>query len=148
MKGENDMADGWADANAQMIAAFRANGGVVGGPFEGKDLVLLHHVGRRTGRERVSPLVSARDGDAYLVCGTAGGAPHDPEWVANIEAGPGQATIEVGAQTLQASTTVVRPTSPGWQRLDGIWSAYWPDSKQYETRTSRKFPIIRLEPLT
>jgi deazaflavin-dependent oxidoreductase (nitroreductase family) len=142
------MPDEVADMNAQMIEAFRGNDGVVGGPFEGKRLVLLHHIGRRTGRERINPLVAARDGDAYLVCGSFGGAPDDPEWVANIEAGPGETTIEVGRQTLRATAAVVRPTSPDWQRLYEIWSEYWPDSKQYETKTSRKFPIIRLEPLS
>jgi deazaflavin-dependent oxidoreductase (nitroreductase family) len=136
-----------ADGNAQIIDAFRANAGVVGGPFEGKRLVLLHHIGRRSGQERVTPLVGAADGDAYLVCGSLGGALEDPVWVANIEAGPGETTIEVGGQTLRAKTTVVRPTSQDWERLYGIWSAYWPDSKEYETHTSRKFPIVRLEPI-
>jgi deazaflavin-dependent oxidoreductase (nitroreductase family) len=141
------MADAYADINDPLIETFRGNAGVVGGPFEGKRLVLLHHVGRHSGQERVTPLVSATDGDAYLVCGSLGGAPKDPIWVGNIEAGPGETTIEVGDQTRRVKTTVVRSTAPDWERLYGIWSAYWPDSKQYETRTSRKFPIIRLEPV-
>ena len=141
------MPDQPADFNTQIIDTFRANGGAVGGPFEGKQLVLLHHLGRRTGQERVSPLVAARDGDAYLVCGSKGGEPEDPAWVANIEQGAGRTTIETGDRTLPVTTTVVRSTSPDWPRLYGIWSAYWPDSAQYETRTSRKFPIVRLEPV-
>ncbi|MFF3755370.1 nitroreductase/quinone reductase family protein [Streptomyces sp. NPDC002018] len=142
------MPDQYADANARVIDLFRAHGGVVGGPFEGKRLVLLHHVGRTSGQERVTPLVAAIDGDAYLVCGTAGGAPRDPAWVANIEAGPGWTTVETGHETLRATATVVRAASPDWRRLYGIWSAYWPDSPEYETRTTRRFPVIRLEPLT
>jgi deazaflavin-dependent oxidoreductase (nitroreductase family) len=141
------MTDPNADLNAPIIDTFRANAGVVGGHFEGKRLVLLHHIGRRTGQERVAPLVTASDGDAYLVAGSLGGAPKDPVWVGNIEAGPGETTIEVGDQTLRVKTTVVRPTSPDWERLYGIWSAYWPDSKEYETHTTRKFPVIRLEPI-
>ncbi|MEU6347578.1 nitroreductase/quinone reductase family protein [Streptomyces sp. NPDC046977] len=142
------MSDRWADANAQVIDQFRANVGVVGGPFEGKQILLVHHVGRRTGEERVTPLVAARDGDAYLVCGTAGGAPRDPVWVANIEVGPRETTIEIGARPLRVAARVVRSTSPEWDRLYRIWSAYWPDAALYETRTSRAFPIVRLEPLT
>ena len=142
------MAEPYADLDSQLIDTFRANTGVVGGPFEGKRLVLLHHIGRRSGQERVAPLVSATDGDAYLICGSLGGAPTDPSWVGNIEAGPGETTIEVGDQTRRVKTTVVRSTSPEWGRLYGIWSTYWPDSRQYETRTSRKFPIIRLDPVT
>jgi deazaflavin-dependent oxidoreductase (nitroreductase family) len=141
------MADANTDFNGQIIDAFRANAGVVGGPFEGKQLVLLHHIGRRSGQEYVAPLVSASDGDAYVVAGSLGGAPKDPAWVGNIEAGAGETTIELGDQTVRVKTTVVRPTSPDWERLYGIWSAYWPDSKEYETHTSRKFPVIRLEPI-
>ena len=94
----------------------------------------------------MTPLVAATDGDAYLVVGSLGGAPKDPAWVANIEDGPGETTIEVGDRTLRATTTVVRPTSPDWERLYGIWAEYWPDAKEYEKRTDRKFPVVRLEP--
>lgn len=135
------------DPNAQLIEAFRANNGEVGGPFEGKRLILLHHVGRRTGREYVAPLVSATDGDAYLICGSKGGAPTDPLWVANIEAGSGETTIEIDDRHLRVKTTVVRPSSPGWQRLYEIWSQYWPDAEQYEHNTSRQFPMVRLVPV-
>jgi len=136
-----------ASMNDEIIETFRANAGVVGGPFEGKRLILMHHIGRRTGTRRVTPLVAASDGDSYLVCGSMGGGPTDPVWVANIEDGPGETTIEVGDRTLRAKTTVVRPTAPDWQRLYGIWRTYWPDAAQYETRTDRKFPIIQLDPV-
>ena len=135
------------DFNRQVVETFRANQGVMGGPWEGKRVILLHHVGLKSGREYVVPLVAANDGEAYLVVGSMGGAPTDPRWVRNIEAGPGHATIEVGDDTLQAKTAVVRPDSPEWEQLYGIWSAYWPDSKSYEANTSRKFPVIRLEPV-
>src|SRR5271156_4185926 len=120
------MADNGSDLNDQMIDAFRANHGVVGGPFEGKRLVLLHHTGRRSGKEYVTPLVSAADEDAFLICGSMGGAPTDP---------------------LRVRTTVIRPHSPDWERLYGIWSTYWPDAHEYQKNTSRKFPVIRLEPV-
>lgn len=142
------MADKYGEANAQIIDLFRANHGVVdGGPFTGIRLLLLHHVGRRSGVHRVSPLVSAMDGSAYLVCGSSGGAPRDPAWVTNIEAGVGETDIEVCDQTLRVKTNVVRAESSDWERLYGIWSAYWPDSKEYEKNTTRKFPVIRLEPV-
>ena len=96
----------------------------------------------------VTPLVAAKDGDAYLICGSMGGAPADPVWVGNIEAGAGETTIELPGETVRARTTVFRPDGADWQRVYGIWSAYWPDSKEYETHTDRKFPIIRLEPVS
>jgi deazaflavin-dependent oxidoreductase (nitroreductase family) len=133
------------EVNKRIIAEFRAGGGTVGGAFEGKHLLLLHTVGRYTGEERVNPLVYAADGDCFLVCGTARGAERDPAWVGNVAAMP-VVTIEVGDQILKATPTVVTHASPDWERLYGIWAAYWPDSALYETRTTRKFPIVKLEP--
>lgn len=140
-----------ADMNTEIIEAFRANAGVLGadvagGYFDGKRLLLLHHVGRVSSNEYVTPLVAASDGDAYVICGSAAGAPKDPAWVANVEEGPGEVTIEVGDQTLRATAAVVRPTSPQWERLYGIWAEYWPAAKEYETHTDRQFPVIRLVP--
>lgn len=70
MTNDASTSGGATDFNAQITEAFRANHGVVGGPFEGKRLVLLHHVGQRSGRSYVTPLVSAVDWDDYLVCGS------------------------------------------------------------------------------
>jgi deazaflavin-dependent oxidoreductase (nitroreductase family) len=134
------------EVNKRVIGQFRSEGGIVGGPFEGKHLLLLHTVGRRTGQERVNPLVYAADGESFLVCGSSRGAEQDPAWVANIAAMP-EVTIEVGERILRARPTVVTHTSPEWERLYGIWSEYWPDSAQYETMTSRKFPVVKLEPV-
>ncbi|MBW8698655.1 putative nitroreductase [Streptomyces sp. MBT84] len=132
--------------NERVIDEFRCGNGAVGGRFEGAQLLLLHTVGRRTGRERVNPLVYAADGDGYLVCGSARGAENDPAWVANVAA-MSEVTIEVGERVMKATPTVVLHPSPEWERLYGIWSAYWTDSAHYEAKTSRKFPIVRLQPV-
>ncbi|MGW2939547.1 nitroreductase/quinone reductase family protein [Streptomyces sp. NPDC001156] len=134
------------EVNRRIIGQFRAHGGIVGGPFKGKHLLLLHTVGRRTGLQRVNPLVYAADGDSFLVCGSSRGAKKDPAWVGNVTAMP-EVTIEVGEDILRAIPTVVTHASSEWERLYGIWSAYWPDSAHYETRTSRRFPIVKLEPV-
>ncbi|WP_206676913.1 nitroreductase/quinone reductase family protein [Mycobacteroides franklinii] len=135
------------DMNRGVIDTFRANRGVVRGPFQGKRIVLLHHTGRSSGDKYITPLVSAADGDAFLVCGSAGGAHREPLWVNNIEAGTGETTIEVAELTLRVRTAVIRESSPDWEHLYGIWSGYWPDAHEYERNTSRKFPVIRLEPV-
>jgi deazaflavin-dependent oxidoreductase (nitroreductase family) len=133
-----------ASWNDTVIENFRANDGVVGAPWEGKTLVLLHTIGRRSGNEYVNPLVAAPDGDDYVVCASMGGAPADPKWVGNLEAASGPATVEIGARTVTADHTVVRPGDPEWERLYGIWRAYWPGAAEYETKTDRKFPVARL----
>jgi deazaflavin-dependent oxidoreductase (nitroreductase family) len=134
-----------ASWNDTVIETFRAADGVVGGHFEHKKLVLLHTVGRRSGKEYVNPLVAAPDGDdAYIVAGSMGGAPVDPDWVANLESATGTTTVEIGTETVKADYTVVRGTDPEWPRLYGVWREYWPDAAEYETKTDRKFPVVRL----
>ena len=133
-----------ASSNSTIIETFRANDGVVGMSWEGKTLILLHHVGRRSGTEFVTPLVAAPDADAYVICGSGAGSPQDPKWVANLEAATGPATIELGAATLTADYEVVRPGDPQWEELYGIWREYWPAASDYEKKTDRKFPVVRL----
>ena len=133
-----------ASFNDSIIDRFRTNDGVVGAPWEGKTLVLLHHIGRQSGKEFVTPLVAAPDEEAYVICASGAGAPDDPQWVANLEAATGPATIELGASTLAVDYEVIRPGDPRWADTYGIWRAYWPDAAGYEQKTDRKFPVVRL----
>jgi deazaflavin-dependent oxidoreductase (nitroreductase family) len=131
-----------ASFNDTVIEDFRANDGVLGGHWQGKTTLLLHVLGRKSGREFVDPLVAAPDGDSYVICGSGGGAPADPQWIANLEATDGPVTIELGADTAQAEHRVVRAgRDDDWERLYGVWRAYWPDAAEYEKKTDRKFPV-------
>ena len=88
------------DWNTHIIEEFRANEGRVGGNFEGAPMVLVHHRGRRTGRELVNPMMYLRDEDdpeVIYVFATKGGAPTNPDWYANLTAA-GEAEIEVGTE--------------------------------------------------
>jgi len=131
--------------NDNIIETFRANDGVLGGPWEGKTTVLLHTIGPKSGKEYVYPLVAAPDGDGYVLCASMGGAPNDPQWVKALESATGPATVEIGTDTVKADYTVVRPGAEGWDRLYGLWKAYWPDAAEYEKKTDRKFPVIRIQ---
>ena len=137
-----------ASFNDTVIEDFRAKGGDLGGHWAGKTVMLVHVPGRRTGKVTINPLVTAPDGDSWVICGSAGGAPSDPQWVANLEALDGPVTVEHGTDTLQADVEVVRPGSGEWERLYGLWRAYWPDAADYETKTDRKFPVARLTLIT
>ncbi len=131
-----------ASFNDTVIADFRANDGVLGGHWEGKTTLLLHTPGRKSGKNFVNPLVAAPHEGSYLLCGSAGGAPNDPQWVANLEAIDGPVTIELGADTVQADHRVARPgRDDDWEQLYGVWREYWPDAVDYEKNTDRKFPI-------
>jgi len=131
-----------ASFNDTVIETFRANDGVLGGHWEGKTTLLLHVRGHRSGKEFVHPLVAAPYGDSYIVCGSAGGTPDDPQWIANLEATDGPIAVELGKDTVKADHRVVRPDrDDDWDRLYGMWRAYWPDAADYEKKTDRKFPV-------
>ncbi|MEU4098815.1 nitroreductase/quinone reductase family protein [Streptomyces sp. NPDC026673] len=132
--------------NDEIVAEFRANGGLVGGPFEGRSLLVLHTLGRRSGEARVNPLAYATDGDSFLLCGSNSGAPNDPDWIANAGA-MSEVTLEVGTRTLKAIPRVVTSESPDWVRLYERWMDHQVGMREYAEKTTRKFPILVLDPI-
>jgi len=90
------------DWNKKTIDEFRANGGKVGGPFEGRTLLLLHTKGAKSKQERINPVAYVRDGDRFVVIASKGGAPTSPDWFHNLVANP-TVTFEIGSDTLLAN---------------------------------------------
>jgi len=130
------------DFNEKIIDEFRANGGKVGGPFEGASLLLLHTTGAKTGRSRVKPLVYRRDGDRLVVFGTKGGSPTHPEWFYNVRANP-RVTVEVGSDRFEADARVALP-----DERDRIWRLQTQDVPvfaDYQKKTERTIPVVILE---
>jgi deazaflavin-dependent oxidoreductase (nitroreductase family) len=133
------------DRNQAIIDEFRANDGRVGGPFEGRTLLLLHHRGARTGTERVNPVAYQRvSPDAVAVFVSMGGAPTNPDWFHNLVANP-DATVEIGAETFPVRAHVAR----GEER-ERIWERQkhdWPGFAEYEekTRGIREIPVVVLD---
>ena len=138
-----------SELNDTVIAEFRANRGVVteamGGHFKDVTLALVHHVGRRTGQERVQPLLCMTDGGNYILAGSNGGAADEPRWVTNLDAMP-ETTIELGERTLKVKPTVLRSGAER-DRLYTALVAYWPDMLEYEKNTDRAFSVVVLEPV-
>ncbi|AEA26735.1 nitroreductase/quinone reductase family protein [Pseudonocardia benzenivorans] len=83
-----------SDFNTGVIEQFRTNDGQVGAPFEGRPMVLVHHVGAKSGEERVTPLVYLPDGERIVIIASAAGAPRHPAWYHNLKANP-TVTVEV-----------------------------------------------------
>lgn len=130
------------ELNHQTIKEFRANDGVVGGTFEGFTLLLLHHVGAKSGTERISPLVYRNEGEAWVVFGSKGGAPTNPDWYYNLLANPAT-TVEVGTETVAVTARIAE----GAERTH-IWQAAktaTPQFAEYEARSGREIPVIVLE---
>jgi deazaflavin-dependent oxidoreductase (nitroreductase family) len=127
--------------NDHTIEEFRANGGKVGGYFAGAPMILIHHIGAKSGTERVNPLVYLPDGDAYVIAATKGGAPNHPDWYYNVKANP-RMTVEVGTETftVDAEETSGEDRNDLWRRLKEMR----PGFAEYETKTDRVFPMFRL----
>jgi deazaflavin-dependent oxidoreductase (nitroreductase family) len=129
--------------NRKVIEEFRANDGVVGGDFAGMPLLLLHHVGAKSGTERVNPVAYQRVGDSVAVFASKGGAPTSPDWFHNLVAHP-DVSIEVGSETYPVTARV----AAGEER-EKIWSAQkaaFPNFAEYEEMAgSRQIPVVVLD---
>ncbi|NJP05634.1 MAG: nitroreductase family deazaflavin-dependent oxidoreductase [Chloroflexaceae bacterium] len=130
------------DFNQQIIAEFRANAGVVGGPFTNMPLLLMTTTGAKSGQPRIAPLVYTRDGEQYIIIASKGGAPTNPDWYHNILAHP-EVTIEVGVEQFQARATV--PQAEERDRLFNQMAAQLPLFAEYQRNTTRRIPVVVLE---
>ncbi|MFN8169908.1 MAG: nitroreductase/quinone reductase family protein [Candidatus Nanopelagicales bacterium] len=134
------------DWNAQVIAEFRANGGKVGGQFEGAPVVLMHHRGRKSGAEYVNPVMymAADDDPATIyVFASKGGAPTHPDWYYNMT-DAGTAVVEVGTETYDVSVTDV--TGEDRDRIYAEQARRYPGFAEYEKSTEgiRTIPVLAL----
>ena len=134
-----------ADQNQQIIDEFRANDGRVGGYFEGRTLLLLHHRGAKTGMERVNPLAYQRlSPDAVAIFASKGGAPTNPDWFHNLVANP-DASVEIGTDSFPVHARV----AAGVER-EQIWEQQkrdWTGFAEYEEKTKgiREIPVVVLD---
>ena len=133
-----------SDWNAGVIAEFRANEGRVGGGFEGSPVLLLHHVGRRSGQGYVAPMMYlAGAGDTVYVFASKGGAPDNPDWYENATAA-GRARVDIGTQSFDVTVTEL-----GGEERETVYARQaraYPGFAEYEdkTRGIRTIPVLAL----
>jgi len=134
------------DWNRRVMEEFHANAGKVGGPFEGKPMLLLTTTGAKSGQRRTTPLVYLPDGDRLIIFASKGGAPTHPDWYHNLVAHP-QVTVEIGkgsgTETFEASATVL--TGEERDRMYAKQAQVMPQFGEYQAKTSRQIPVIALE---
>jgi len=134
------------DWNQKIIAEFRANEGRVGGGFAGAPMVLLHHVGRKSGKEYVTPLVylpkQGDDASIYIFASKAG-APAHPDWYFNLMAA-GQTTVEVGTGTYPV--TITELSGAERDRVYAEQVRRMPGFGEYEAKAEgiRTIPVLEL----
>ena len=134
------------DWNAEVIAEFRANRGVVAAPYDDPPpMLLLHTIGARSGREHIVPMRGIPDGESFYVFASAHGSRHHPDWHYNLKAQP-EIIMEVGTQSIS-----VRAREILGDERDLIFArhaARFPVFADYEAKLERTIPVVRLDPIT
>jgi deazaflavin-dependent oxidoreductase (nitroreductase family) len=133
-----------SDLDEDVINEFRANGGKVGGRFEGARMMLLTTTGAKSGEARTKPVVYTTDGDRFVVIASKGGAPTNPDWFHNLLADP-EVILEVGGERFPARATVT--SGEERRRLYDAQAALMPGFAEYAQKTTREIPVVVLDRL-
>ncbi len=132
-------AEEFNEFNRGVVAEFRQRGGEVGGQFAGAPMILVNHVGAKSGKPYTSPLVYTRDGDSFVVIASKGGAPEHPQWFHNLVASP-DVTVEVGTETIPVRARVAEGAERA--RLFSAQAELMPNFDEYAARTDREIPVV------
>jgi len=126
------------------VALYRASGGRIGHkpPFA-PPMLLLDHVGARSGVRRTSPLVYTRVGEDYVLVASKGGYPRHPAWFHNLKANP-DTTIQAGRRTLAVHAHVADAEERArlWPRCVATYGGF----EHYQRRAGREIPLVVLSP--
>lgn len=117
--------------------------GRIGASLGGRPMLLLRTVGRRSGQPRTAALLYVRDGDAYAVIASKGGAPRHPGWFHNLTARP-DVEIQVGRERIPVRARVAGGEERArlWARADEVNQGQY---AEYQSRTKRVIPVVVLE---
>lgn len=132
-------------SNDEVIAEFRRNAGRVGGWLAGTPLLLLHHVGARSGTVYVIPLAYQPLRGGLVIVGSNGGASADPAWCRNLRAHP-RIEVEVGTEALMVRALELE--DPARAEIWPLLVAGAPVLGEHQTTTTRRFPVFLLTPET
>ncbi len=125
---------------------YRATNGLVGHQVPGlPPMLILDHVGAKSGVERRSPLVYLRDGDDVVIVASKGGSPRNPAWFHNLKANP-ETTVQIGSERRRVRARIANSEERErlWPKVVDTFGGY----QGYQERTEREIPLIILEPRT
>jgi F420H(2)-dependent quinone reductase len=125
-------------------AIYRASHGLIGHRVPGAPpMLLLDHVGARSGIKRTSPLAYGREGDNLVLIASKGGYPKNPAWFHNLLANP-DTTVQVGSQVRNVHARVAEGEERErlWALMVGLYAGY----EGYRKRTEREIPVVVLAP--
>jgi deazaflavin-dependent oxidoreductase (nitroreductase family) len=125
------------------VDRYLATDGVEGHDWNGTQALILWTTGRRSGKQRTTPLIYGRHGNDYLLVASKGGTPENPDWYLNLEANP-DVEIQVKGDRMRARARTATPEEK--PELWSIMTKEWPDYDNYQTKTDRDIPVVVIEP--
>ncbi len=132
-----------SETNAEVIAEFRANQGVVDAPYpDPPPMLLVHTIGRRSGREYITPMRCLPEVGHWFIFASAHGSDRHPDWYRNLVATP-NLTIEIGTETIPVRATVLEGEER--ERVFAIQSARFPSFATMQAKLARTIPVVRLD---
>jgi deazaflavin-dependent oxidoreductase (nitroreductase family) len=125
-------------------ALYRATDGRIGHRVPGAPpMLLLDHVGAKSGAKRTSPLVYIRDGEDVVLVASKGGYPKNPGWFYNLKANP-DTDVQIGSEHRRVHAHVADPEERKrlWPMALKVYGGY----ADYQRRTEREIPLVILAP--
>jgi deazaflavin-dependent oxidoreductase (nitroreductase family) len=125
------------------VVLYRRSGGRLGNSIKGAPVLLLEHVGRKSGRVRTAPLLYMRDGAGLVIVASRGGSDAMPAWWLNLQASP-TTTVQIGIERrrVAARKASAEEKAELWPRLVDMYGDY----EIYQRRTEREIPVVILSP--
>lgn len=137
-----EIIDSALDWVADHIKRYVASNGEDGHDWNGTQILLLTTTGRQSGNLRRSALIYGRDGDDYVIVASRGGDPNHPAWYMNLVADE-NVTVQVKGDVFSAVASTIDDVSD-YERLWNVMLTHWPAYAEYQEKTSRKIPLVRL----
>ncbi len=138
-----DSPVGWVQEH---IRTYVESNGQEGHIWRGVPTLLLTTTGRKSGELRRTALIYGRDGDDYVIVASKGGAPNNPLWFENLVANP-KVTLQVGAEIFSCTASTYAENGMAGEHRQKIWDSLvviWPDFANYQVKTDRRIPLVRL----
>ncbi len=124
------------------VRVYRETNGERGHIWNGVPILLLTMTGRRSGKRRTIPIIYTPHGDDWVIIASRGGAPTHPAWYLNILDDPA-VEVQVKGDIFEAFARTAE--SPERERLWGEAIRAWPKYDLYQSRTTRRIPVVVLE---
>lgn len=134
---------GWHRFTQTHVRAYRLSRGRIGRRFKDAPVLLLDHVGRKSGKRMTSPLIFGEDGEDLILVASFGGAARDPHWWPNLKANP-ETTVNVYGEVRRVRARLATPEEKTriWPRMVEIYAPY----EDYQRKTDRDIPVVILAP--